>query len=227
MDPIQIIALSMGAAWASGINLYATVAMLGLMGSTGNIDLPPELAIVEDPLVIFVACAMYVVEFVVDKVPGVDTAWDTVHTFIRIPAGAALAAAAVGDISPAIEFAALLAGGTLAATTHATKAGTRLMINTSPEPFSNWMASIAEDIAAIGAVWLALYHPWIAVGALVVFVLLMIWLLPKLWNLIKALFSRIARLFGGGKNNSDTTFEAKTPSSEPDVQPAITVSKQD
>jgi hypothetical protein len=197
MEPIQIIALSMGAAWASGINLYATVAMLGWMGSTGNIDLPPGLEVVENPMVIFVASAMYVVEFFADKIPGVDSAWDTIHTFIRIPAGAALAAGAVGDVSPAMEFAAVLAGGGLAATTHATKAGSRLMINASPEPFTNWGASIAEDAAAIALLWTALYYPWLAVAILVVFVAVAIWLLPKLWRLIRALFSRIGRMFGG------------------------------
>ena len=197
MDPIQIIALSMGAAWASGINLYATVAMLGWMSSTGNIDLPPGLEVVENPMVIFVASAMYVVEFFADKIPGVDSAWDTVHTFIRIPAGAALAAGAVGDVTPAMQFAAVLAGGGLAATTHVTKAGSRLMINASPEPFTNWGASIAEDAAAIALLWTALYHPWLALAILVLFVAVAIWLLPKLWRLIKALFSRIGRMFGG------------------------------
>jgi hypothetical protein len=197
MDPIQYIALSMGAAWASGVNLYATIAMLGWMGATGNIDLPPELELVENPIVIFVASAMYVVEFIADKIPGVDSTWDTIHTFIRIPAGAALAAGAVGDVNEAVQFAAMLAGGGMAATTHATKAGTRLMINTSPEPFTNWGASLAEDVAAITLLWTALNHPWIAVGVLVVFILLMIWLLPKLWRLIKALFARIGRLFSG------------------------------
>lgn len=197
MDPIQIIALSMGAAWASGINLYATVAMLGWMSATGNIELPPGLEVLENPLVIFVASAMYVVEFVADKIPGFDSAWDTIHTFIRIPAGAALAAGAVGDVGPAMEFAALLAGGGLAAATHATKAGTRLVINTSPEPFTNWGASLAEDVAVITLLWVALNHPWAAVAFLTVFVLIMIWLLPRLWRLIKALFARIGRLFTG------------------------------
>ncbi len=140
---------------------------------------------------------MYVVEFFADKIPGVDSAWDTIHTFIRIPAGAALAAGAVGDVSPAIEFAAVLAGGGLAAATHATKAGSRLMINASPEPFTNWGASIAEDAAVIALLWTALYYPWLAVAILVVFVAVAIWLLPKLWRLIKALFSRIGRMFGG------------------------------
>jgi hypothetical protein len=197
MDPIQIIALSMGAAWASGVNLYATVAMLGWMSATGNIELPPGLEVVENPVVMFIATGMYVVEFFADKIPGVDSAWDTVHTFIRIPAGAALAAGALGDVSPAMEFAAILAGGGLAATTHATKAGTRLLINTSPEPFTNWGASIAEDAAAIALVWTALNHPYLAVGFLVLFIALTIWLLPKLWRLIKALFARIGRLFSG------------------------------
>lgn len=197
MDPIQIIALSMGAAWASGINLYATVAMLGWMGATGNIDLPPGLEVLENPLVIFVASAMYVVEFFADKIPGVDSAWDTIHTFIRIPAGAALAAGAVGDVGPALQFAAVLAGGGLAATAHVTKAGSRLMINASPEPFTNWAASIAEDVAVIALLWTALYHPWLAVGILIAFTVAAVWLLPKLWRLIKALFGRIGRLFSG------------------------------
>ncbi|MDX1581104.1 MAG: DUF4126 domain-containing protein, partial [Alphaproteobacteria bacterium] len=199
MDPIQIIALSMGAAWASGINLYATVLVLGLMGTTGNMELPPGLEIVTHPLVIAAAGVMYVIEFFADKVPGVDSGWDTIHTFIRIPAGAALAAGAVGDVGPAVEFAAILAGGSMAATTHATKAGSRLLINTSPEPVTNWTASIGEDIAAIAAVWAALNYPWLMVAFLVLFIILMIWLLPKLWRLIKALFRRIGRLFGGGQ----------------------------
>jgi hypothetical protein len=208
MDPIQIIALSMGAAWASGINLYATVAMLGWMGTTGNIDLPPGLEVVENPMVIFVASAMYVVEFCADKIPGVDSAWDTIHTFIRIPAGAALAAGAVGDVSPAMELVAVLAGGGLAATTHVTKAGSRLMINASPEPFTNWGASIAEDAAAIALLWTALYYPWLAVGILVVFVLVAIWLLPKLWRLVKAMMARIGRMFSGAPTVDSPAMDA-------------------
>lgn len=198
MDPINVIALSMGAAWASGINLYAAVAMLGYMGASGNIDLPPDLEILENPLVIGAAGLMYVVEFFADKIPGVDSTWDTIHTFIRIPAGAALAAGAVGDVSPAMELAAALAGGTLATATHATKAGGRLLINTSPEPVTNWTASIAEDAAVFAGLWAALMHPWVFVGLLVVFILLMIWLLPRLWRLIKSLLGRIRRFLGGG-----------------------------
>lgn len=199
MDPINVIALSMGAAWASGINLYAAMAMLGYMGATGNIDLPPDLEILENPLVIGVAGLMYVVEFFADKIPGVDSTWDTIHTFIRIPAGAAMAAGALGDVNPALELAAALAGGTLAAATHATKAGGRLLINTSPEPVTNWTASIAEDVAVFTGLWAALMHPWIFVGLLVLFILLMIWLLPRLWRLIRGLLRRIRRFLGGGK----------------------------
>jgi hypothetical protein len=192
----ETIALSMGIAWASGINLYAAIAMLGLLGASGNIDLPPDLLILQNPLVIAAAGFMYAVEFCADKVPGVDTGWDGIHTFIRIPAGAVLAAGAVGDVGAGAELAALIVGGTLAGATHATKAGSRALINTSPEPVSNWTASIAEDIAVIGGLWVALHHPWVFIGLLVAFILLMIWLLPKIWRGIKAVARAIGRLFG-------------------------------
>jgi hypothetical protein len=197
MGVVETIAVTMGIAWASGINLYATIAMLGLLGTTGNIDLPPDLLILQDPLVIAAAGFMYIVEFFADKVPGVDSGWDVLHTFIRIPAGAVLAAGAVGELGAGAELAAAIAGGTLAASTHSVKAGSRLMINASPEPFTNWAASITEDIAVIGALWLALNHPVIWVVLLVIFVLLLIWLLPKLWRGIRALFRKIGSLFGG------------------------------
>lgn len=192
----SIIALTMGVAWASGINLYATLLVLGVLSNMGHIQLPPDLQIVADPLVIAAAGFMYFVEFFADKTPGVDTGWDTVHTFIRIPGGAALAAGSVADINAAAAIAAALIGGGLAAGTHATKAGTRVMINTSPEPFSNWTASITEDIAVVAGLWTALNHPWFFIILLVVFIALMIWVLPKLWKGIKKVFSTIGRLFG-------------------------------
>jgi hypothetical protein len=195
----NILALSMGVAWASGINLYAAVLMLGLLGATGNIALPPDLQILANPLVIFAAGFMYLVEFVTDKIPGVDSGWDALHTFIRIPAGALLAAGAVGKTDPAIAVAAAILGGGLAAGTHATKAGTRVMINASPEPFSNWIASVAEDLIVIAGLWTALRHPLLFLLLLVGFILLMIWLLPKLWRGIKKVFGFIGRLFGSGK----------------------------
>ncbi|WP_438971432.1 DUF4126 domain-containing protein [Methylophaga sp.] len=196
MEAVNIIALSMGAAWASGINLYATIFMLGYMGITGNIALPEELQVLTNPMVMTAAGFMYCVEFFADKIPGVDSGWDTMHTFIRIPAGAMLAASAVGDVTPAVELSALLVGGTLAAGSHATKAGSRLLINTSPEPVSNWGASISEDLLVIGGLWAALNHPVLFLIALVLFIALMIWLLPRLWRLIKALFRRIGSWLG-------------------------------
>ncbi|RCX26622.1 DUF4126 domain-containing protein [Thioalbus denitrificans] len=196
MDAISTIALSMGAAWASGINLYAAVFMLGYMGATGNIQLPPDLIFLTDPLVLAAAGFMYCVEFFADKTPGVDTGWDAIHTFIRIPAGALLAAGAVAEVGPAAELAALLIGGGLAAGTHATKAGSRVLINTSPEPFTNWTASVAEDLAVIGGLWTALNYPWAFLAGLILFILLMAWLLPKIWRGIKWVFYKLGRLFG-------------------------------
>ncbi len=202
MEPLNqvanTIALTMGVAWASGINLYAAMVMLGLLGATGNMDLPSGLQILANPLIIGAAGFMYVVEFIADKIPGVDTSWDTLHTFIRIPAGALLAAGAVGEVNPVVALAAAIVGGGLAAGAHATKSGTRVMINASPEPVSNWVASLAEDLAVIAGLWTALHHPWVFIVLLIGFVLLMIWLLPKLWRGIKKLFSFIGRLFRQG-----------------------------
>ncbi len=215
MDTVQIIALALGAAWASGINLYAAIFMLGYLGSSGNIDLPPELMVVTDPLVMFAAGLMYCVEFFIDKTPGFDTAWDTLHTFIRIPAGAVLAVGAVGDVSPAVELAAFLIGGTLAAGSHASKTGARILINSSPEPVSNWTASIAEDLLVVGGIWAALNYPWLFIGALIIFICLMIWLLPKVWKNIKRLFSYIKNTFKG--NPASQTAKLNTPSTTQSV----------
>lgn len=140
----SVIGLTLGVAWASGINLYAAILVLGYMGASGTLTLPPDLQVLANPLVLLAAGAMYLLEFFADKMPGVDTTWDTLHTFIRIPAGAAMAAGAVGDVDPAVTLAAAIVGGGLAAGTHATKAGSRVLINTSPEPFSNWAVSIGE-----------------------------------------------------------------------------------
>jgi len=203
----------MGAAWGSGINLYATLLMLGYLAHTGSIDLPPDLMIVADPLVMTAAGLMYAVEFFADKVPGVDTGWDTIHTFVRIPAGALLAAGAIGDIGPAAEIAAAIVGGSLAGVTHATKAGSRVLINTSPEPFSNWTASIMEDVAVFAGVWASIQHPTFFVVGLVLFILLMIWALPKLWRGIKRVFSFLGRLFGWSSDDDilSTPSDGKLP----------------
>lgn len=193
MEAVQTIALSMGLAWASGINLYAAVFMLGVLQHTGHVVLPAELMVVADPLVLFAAGLMYVIEFVADKVPGVDSGWDALHTFVRIPAGAVLAARALGDVSPAAELAAGLLGGAFAASSHALKAGTRLALNTSPEPFSNIAASLSEDALVIGGLWTALYHPLVFVGLLLLFVLLAAWALPRLWSTLKRIVAFLLR----------------------------------
>lgn len=189
------LAMSMGAAWASGVNLYAAILVMGLLGQTGNIVLPEQLEILTHPLVLAAAGLMYLVEFVADKIPGVDSGWDAIHTFVRIPAGALLAAGAVGDISPALSLAAGIVGGGLAAGTHATKAGSRVLINASPEPFTNWGASIGEDVAVVAGLWAALHHPWVFLALLLIFIVLVIWLLPKLWRGIKKAFAWLSRLF--------------------------------
>lgn len=188
---LSYIALSMGVAWASGINLYAAVLVLGLLGATGNMPLPEALQVLQQPLVIGVAGLMYGIEFFADKIPGVDSAWDALHTFIRIPAGAILAASAVADVDPAYTIAAALLGGGLAAGTHLTKASTRLLVNTMPEPFSNIGASLAEDGIAIGGLWLALHYPLVFLVFLVVFLGLMVWLLPILWRGLKGLIASL------------------------------------
>lgn len=193
---LQTIALTLGVAWASGLNLYAAVAMLGLGGAFGYVDLPATLEPVQDPIVILAAAFMYCVEFLADKTPGVDTGWDAVHTFIRIPAGALLAAGAVGDVAPALTIAAGLVGGAVTAATHAGKASSRVMINTSPEPFSNWAASLAEDLAVFAGLWAALQHPVVFLGAFVVFLLLLCWLLPKLWRGMRLAIRRIGTWLG-------------------------------
>lgn len=192
---VSTIALTMGVGWASGINLYAAICMLGIMGATGDIQLPPDLLVLKEPIVIFAAGAMYLVEFITDKIPGVDSSWDALHTFIRIPAGAILAAGAVGEVSAPVAVAAGILGAGLAGVTHAAKAGGRIMINTSPEPFTNWFASIGEDVAVIVGLWAALHHPVLFFILLACFVLFLAWLLPKIWAGIRRVFHFVKKPF--------------------------------
>lgn len=186
----------MGASWASGINLYATLLVLGLGAANDVITLPESLSILSNPMIIGAAGLMYLIEFVADKIPGVDTGWDTLHTFVRIPAGAMLAAGALGEVAPAMEISAAILGGTLAATTHAAKAGSRVMINSSPEPFTNIGTSISEDLMVFGGLWAALNYPLLFIGGLILFIILMIWLLPKLWQGVKKVFGFLIRVLG-------------------------------
>jgi len=198
METIDIIAMTLGVAWASGINLYAAILVMGLMGAGGYTELPPSLTVLQDPIVLIAAGVMYFVEFFADKTPGVDSAWDAIHTFIRIPAGAILAVGAAQglEINQAAELAAALLGGSLAATSHLTKSSTRLVINTSPEPVSNITASITEDLAVIGGLWTALNYPMAFIIFIIVFILVAIWILPKLWRAIKDIVVTLRGWFG-------------------------------
>jgi hypothetical protein len=191
MGPLDSLALALGTSWTAGINLYATVAALGLAQQAGLVALPPGLQVLGDPLVVTVALVLYVVEFFVDKVPIVDSGWDALHTFIRVPAGAVLAARTLGPMNPALEVAAALAGGTVALAAHGTKATARLAINTSPEPFTNWAASVAEDLSALFALWLAFNHPAVMLALLVAFLGLAAYLVPKILRALRALFRKI------------------------------------
>ena len=194
----SIIALTMGVAWASGINLYAAILMLGLMGLNGTVQLPADLQILAHPWVIGAAGLMYLVEFVTDKIPGLDTLWDTLHTFIRIPAGAILAVGAVGQVDPAMITAAAILGGTVSAGTHAVKAGSRVMVNTSPEPVSNWTLSISEDLAVIAGIWAAVQYPWVFLAGFLLFIVAAIWLIPRIWRGITSLVRRLKILLRTG-----------------------------
>ncbi len=187
----SLLALTLGVGWASGINLYATVFTLGLAGLTGYVELPDQLDAIQNPWVLVAAGLMYLVEFVADKIPGFDTVWDVIHTFIRVPAGALMALGATGDHGLALDMTGGLAGGIMALNSHATKMGSRAAINTSPEPFSNWAASITEDISVVGGLWLALNHPWTFLGLLVLFVVLSVFLLRIIWSTLKAAIRKV------------------------------------
>jgi hypothetical protein len=199
MGTIEALSLAMGTAWTSGINLYATIAALGIAGRSEMIHLPPELQVLTHPAVIAIACVMYVIEFFADKVPYVDSGWDVLHTFIRVPAGAILAAKSLGDMNPALELAALLAGGTVALAAHGTKATVRLAINTSPEPFSNWAASFAEDVTVLGSIWMVFNHPILMLILVVSFMALVVWLVPRLFRLAKRGFQALRERLRGVK----------------------------
>jgi hypothetical protein len=185
---LQTVAIASLLAWASGLRLYLVVFAIGLAGHLGYVELPAGLKVLQHPWVIGSAGVMLLMEFIVDKVPVVDSVWDGFHTFIRIPAGALLAAGATGDTLTALTIAAGLLGGTITAGTHFTKAGGRALINTSPEPFSNWTASLTEDALVVSGIWLAFTYPLAFLAALLVLIALMIWLLPKLWRGVSEVF---------------------------------------
>lgn len=198
LDQLSNLALALALAWASGIRLYAVLFLAGLAGRFDwfGLSAPKSFELLSHPLILGATGLLLFIEFFADKIPGFDTIWDAIHTFVRIPAGALLAAGVIGtEDGPAWALAAGLLGGTITAGTHFLKAGGRAAINTSPEPVSNWTASFTEDAAVLGGLWLAIQHPAMFLALLGLFVLLMIWLLPKLYRFIRALFARIAALF--------------------------------
>ena len=188
MDSLQTVALAGGLAWASGMRLYAVVFLAGLLGRLEYLHLPASLQVLENPWVLGLSGVLLLVEFLADKIPVVDSLWDSVHSFIRIPAGALLAALALGDHDPTWMVVAGLLGGTLSAGTHALKAGSRALINTSPEPFSNIATSLGEDVLVGSGLAVAIFHPLLFLVLLGLFILLLIWLLPKLWRGARSLF---------------------------------------
>jgi hypothetical protein len=195
MNLISTIAVSMGAAWVSGINLYAAVATLGLLGRFAHLKLPGDLEVVTNWWVIGVALFLFVIEFFADKIQLVDSVWDIIHTFIRIPAGAVLAATAFGDFDRSVQVIALLLGGGLALSSHGTKAATRALINTSPEPVSNIVVSLSEDILAVVTVIAAVFLPvvvFLIIGAGLIF---SFWLLPRVVRFFRKVYQSIRGFF--------------------------------
>ena len=191
MDMAQTIALSAGLAWASGLRLYLVVFLAGALSYFGYLQLPATLSILQNPLVIGTAGILAFAELIADKIPAFDSLWDSFQTFIRIPAGALLAAFALGDVDPSWMVAAGLIGGTITAGTHFAKAGSRLAINTSPEPFSNWLASFGEEGMVLGGLWTMLASPLVFLGLLAAFLLLAGCVLYRLWGLVGRLRRRV------------------------------------
>lgn len=192
MDPgahLPELAVAAALAWGAGLRAYAVIFLVGLAGTLGWFELPPHLQLLQHPLVLGASGFMTFVEFFADKLPWVDSVWDAVHSFIRIPVGAALAAAVFGDSGAAVALAAAILGGTLAAGVHFAKAGTRAALNTSPEPFSNWSASLAEDALVPAGLWLAAAHPVAFFALLLLFLVVAALLLRVIWRGLRRLLS--------------------------------------
>src|SRR5689334_10805601 len=192
MESVSQLALAGGLAWASGIRLYVTLFVVGMLGRFGYLHLPEQLLVLQHTWVLTASGIMVLGEFLADKVPGLDSIWDAIHTFIRIPAGAFLAWGAMGESTPAAQAVAAILGGMITGGTHLAKSGGRAAINTSPEPLSNWTASFGEDGLVLGGLFLAITHPLVFLVLLVLFLALVAWLLPKLLRFLTGLFRRSA-----------------------------------
>jgi hypothetical protein len=197
LDAPQLLALAAALGWVSGIRLYAAIFIVGAVGFAGWIELPPGLQVLQHPGVLAASGFMCLVEFFADKVPWIDSVWDMVHTFIRIPAGAALAAGALGADSQAMTWVAALLGGTLAATSHATKMTTRAAVNTSPEPFSNLGVSLLEDGFVVFMLWLAAEYPLLFALALLLSIALAVVLLVVLIKFLRAVLRGLQDFLAG------------------------------
>lgn len=193
MDLVQTVALSAGLAWASGLRLYLVLFLTGVLAHLGYLHLPESLLVLTHPLVMAASGGMALAELVADKVPAFDSLWDSFQTFVRIPAGALLAAFALGDVDPAWMVAAGLLGGTITAGTHFAKAGSRLAINASPEPFSNWLASFGEEGMVLGGVWAMLASPVLFLILLAVFMIAAVLVIRFSYRLLAGLFRRLSR----------------------------------
>lgn len=203
MVVLPSVALAGVLSWASGFRLYAALFVAGILQRFHFVALPDTLDILAHTPVLVVTGVLLVVEFLVDKVPAIDSVWDSVQTFVRVPLGALLAWGVFAHATPETQAIAAILGGALAAGTHVAKAGTRALVNTSPEPFSNWGLSFSEDGVLLLGMWLAFQHPVVFVVLLALFVLLLVWLIPKLWRGVRALQRGFARLFGRGEARED------------------------
>jgi hypothetical protein len=193
MSPLETLGFALGTSFASGLNVYATVAAAGIMQRLGVVHLPDSLQILSHPIVLGVAFTLFVVEFIADKIPYVDSAWDAVHTFIRPPAAAVLSYSAFGNVPEEWKLGAALLAGSVALTSHGAKASTRAAANTSPEPVSNWTLSLFEDGLAVFLVWLAAEYPLLTAGIVLVLVILAVLLIRKLWRFSRLLVERFRR----------------------------------
>ena len=191
MSHFSTLAFATGTAWVSGINLYASVVTLGLLGRFAHLQLPGDLSLLTGWWVIGVALALYLIEFIADKIPVVDSAWDAIHTFIRVPAGAALAAASFGDYDKSFQLVAFLLGGGVALSSHGTKAAARMVVNTSPEPVTTVAASLGEDILAVGSVLLAAFYPLVLLMVVVTGLIISLFLLPRIVRYFRSLLAKL------------------------------------
>ena len=193
MSPLETLGFALGTSFASGLNVYATISAAGLMQRLGLVTLPDSLQVLSHPIVLGVALTLFIIEFIADKIPYVDSTWDALHTFIRPPAAAVLSYSAFGEVPEELKLGAALLAGGVALTSHGAKASTRAAANTSPEPVSNWVLSLVEDGLAVFLVWMAAEYPLLTAGIVLVLLVLAVLLIRKLWRFLRQLVERVRR----------------------------------